>query len=404
MIKKVLILLLWLASLRGMGQDYSAFTQSIKNLYLAAAVQDTTKRAVELQKYWQVIEGAGIPLIHEDSVAFLYRGKANTVVWMGDFNGWGYDKNFKNKGRRIPGSDIWLLKCSFPKDARLDYKIFVDGSLWLLDTENPHRQWSGVGGGSPNSELRMPQWKEDPILKYRHGGAHGNVKPDLLFNSKILGYQITYSVYLPAGYEKLGKLPVLYATDGFEYMLPELGNMVTILDNLLQDKKIEPIIVVFVDHREPVNRTNNRRMEELNMNEKYLKFFADEFIPHVERKFPIHGDAAHRAIIGTSMGGLTSAFFAFRRPDLFSMAGMQSPAFWARPQIYSVCDNPNGSKIKVFITSGMINDASEGSRKMKTILQNNACVFQYHENNEGHSWGNWRNLIDDILIDFYGKQ
>ncbi len=403
MMKKIIFVVLWLGAFNGMGQDYAAFTQSIKNLYHAAALADTVKRKVEIQKHWHDLAAAGIPFMHEDSVAFLYRGKANGVVWMGDFNGWGYDKNFKNKGTRISGTDIWILKCSFPKDARLDYKIFIDGTHWLLDPENPYRQWSGVGGGSPNSELRMPLWKEDPILIHRQGGVHGTVKPDLLFTSKILGYQITYSVYLPSGYEKLGKLPVLYVTDGFEYMLPELGNMVTILDNLLADKKIEPIIAIFIDHREPVNRSNNRRMDELNMSEKYLKFFAEEFIPHIEQKFPIHSDASHRAILGTSMGGLTSAYFAFTRPDLFSMAGIQSPAFWARPQIYSVCDNP-GSKIKVSITSGVMNDASEGSRKMKAILQNNACVYHYRENNEGHSWGNWRSLIDDILIDFFGKQ
>jgi enterochelin esterase family protein len=54
------------------------------------------------------------------------------------------------------------------------------------------------------------------------------------------------------------------------------------------------------------------------------------------------------------------------------------------------------------MTSGMINDVSESTRKMQTILEGNACTYRYREVNEGHSWGNWRNLIDDILIDFFG--
>ncbi len=403
---RVLILFFLLIGFaQSFSQDYSVLEKERRTLKAALAISDSTFRKQDLDKWWNnLVAEKRIPLVAEDSAIFMYRGTANPVVWMGDFNGWGYDKNFKNKGKRFSGTDLWILKCSFPKDARIDYKLFVDGGRWILDPENPYRQWSGVGGGSPNSELRMPGWKEDPILKHHPEFAHGTVIPDLLISSKILGYQITYSVYLPVGYEKHGKLPVVYVTDGFEYMLPELGNMVTVLDNLIAEKKIEPIAAIFIDHREPVNRSNNRRMEELNMSEKYLKFFAQEFIPHVEEKFPIHRDAAHRAILGTSMGGLTAAYFAFTRPDLFSMAGIQSPAFWARPQIYSVCDNANAAKIKVSLTSGTMNDASEGSHKLKAILQKHACVYHYRENNEGHSWGNWKNQIDDVLIDLFAKQ
>ena len=299
---------------------------------------------------------------------------------------------------------MWFLKTSFPKDARLDYKIVVNNSDRILDPENPLRQWSGLGGGSPNSELRMPQWVEDPILKRVPGIPHGTLIKDILFSSRTLGYQITYNVYQPAGVEHGKKLPILYVTDGSEYLLPELGNMPTILDNLIGEKKIEPIIVVLIDHREPANRTNNRRMEELNMSAKYLNFFTNEFIPAIEKQYPVQADAAHRAIMGSSIGGLTSAYFIFSRPDLFSMAGLQSPSFWTRPQIYSLCDSTGNNKVKISMTSGVINDVSEGARKMKEILANNSCVYHYRETNEGSSWGNWRNNIDDILIDLFGKQ
>jgi hypothetical protein len=51
---------------------------------------------------------------------------------MGDFNGWGYDKNIENKGTRIGKTDVWMLKKSFPKDARLDYKIILNGNDWIV--------------------------------------------------------------------------------------------------------------------------------------------------------------------------------------------------------------------------------------------------------------------------------
>jgi enterochelin esterase family protein len=320
---------------------------------------------------------------------------------MGDFNGWGYDKAFKPKALKIPNTKFWMMKTSFPKDSRFDYKIVVDDSNWILDPANPHQQWSGVGGGSPNSELRMPNWKEDPIDVPLPNIHTGKVEKDILINSSILKYQITYSTYVPPDYKPEVTYPVIYVTDGYEYMHERMGNMITILDNLIALKKIKPIIAVFIDHREPVNRSNNRRMNELAMSERYLQFVTDELIPQVESKYLISKDPAQRAILGTSMGGLTAAYFAFSKPGLFGLAGIQSPAFWFKPEIYTYCDNPQNPPVKTFLTNGTINDTQEGAHKMKDILDKNTCQYQYKEVNQGHSWGNWRDLIDDILIYFF---
>lgn len=355
-----------------------------------------------IDSWWSTLQkGSLIPLTQEDSVLFLYRGEAKTIAWMGDFNGWGYDKEFQNQGKQIAGTDIWYLKTSFPKDARLDYKILINGTDWIVDPNNPNQQWSGVGGGSPNSELRMPEWKADPIMIPRENIARGTLEKDILFNSKTLGYQVTYSIYYPARYNQDTVYPVLYVTDGYEYLHERLGNMKVILDNLIADERIKPLVVIFIDHREPVNRSNNRRMMELAMNSRYLNFIADEFIAEIEKQHTISKARADRAILGSSMGGLTAAYFAFSRPEVFGMAGIQSPAFWFKPDIYSLCDNPENPPVKVFMTTGTIKDAEEGARKMKAILEKNTCTYQYIETNQGHSWGNFRDSIDDILLYFF---
>lgn len=370
-----------------------SFSVTIQKLYAAP------------EQTWNELKSSGsIPYAVEDSVAFLYKGNATSVTWMGDFNGWGYDKKFKNTGTRIPNSDIWILRASLPKDARLDYKIIVNGNDWILDPNNPHQQWSGVGGGSPNSELRMPGWKIDPNAIEREGIAKGKVQRDILYNSPSLGYQVMYSVYVPAGYNVNQKYPVIYVTDGYEYLHERMGNMHVVLDNLIADKKIQPVIAVFVDHREPVNRANNRRMTELAMNAKYLSFFADEFVPYIEANYPVSADPKQRAVLGTSMGGLTSAYFAFTKPGVFGMAGIQSPAFWYKTEIYQVCDSPENPPVKIYLTTGVVNDAQDGARKMRDILEKNTCAYQYSETNQGHSWGNWRDTLDDILIYFFAAK
>ena len=396
---KILLNMLFLfVSAQLLAQPYDEFQKNLKSLYSAASSPSSVEQALnDLQAKDQ------IPIRQNDSVAFVYFGKANSVDWMGDFNGWGYDKSFKNGGKKIPGSDLWVLKASFPPDARLDYKIVLDKQNWILDPLNPHHQWSGVGGGSPNSELRMPAYSDEQIQTQRQNVPHGRLDQDILYSSKLLGYQLTYSVYQPAT-AKDGKLPVVYVTDGYEYLHPQLGNMPTVLDNLIADNKIVPIIAVFIDHREPANRTNNRRMQELVMNKNYLDFFVNEFIPNIESRYPVANQAEQRAILGSSVGGLNATYFAFSRPDVFGNVGIQSPSFWTRPQIYSLCDNPDGSKLKISMTTGLINDASEGGRKMIGILENNSCTYQYREVNQGHSWGNWKYLLDDILVDFFAPK
>lgn len=399
-IKLLLILLVVCHVL--VAQDYDRFTKTIKNLQALSSIADSADRIAQTNTLWQsLVDTQSVPLAQEDSVALLYKGEASSVAWMGDFNGWGYDKKFINKGVRIQKTDIWILKASFPKDARLDYKILLNNTDWIIDPYNPNQQWSGVGGGSPNSELRMPYWKQDAITLPKPTVPSGKLEKDILFNSKSLNYQVTYSVYLPVGYDPLKKYPAIYVTDGYEYMHERMGNMLVILDNLIDQKKIQPIIAIFIDHREPVNRSNNRRMQELAMNEKYLTFFEEEFIPLIESKYSVLKDAQKRAILGTSMGGLTSAYFGFTKPGVFGMAGIQSPAFWFKPDIYKVCDNPENPPMKIFMTTGVINDAQDGARKMKEILERNTCTFEYSETNQGHSWGNWRDTIDDILVYFF---
>jgi enterochelin esterase-like enzyme len=397
MIKRILLCCCFCLSINTLiSQQRQSFTETIQKLYSLPTPD-------KYQLLEQLIQQGNVPFVHEDSVAFLYRGEAQSVRWMGDFNGWGYDKKFQNKGTRIPNSDIWILKTSFPADARLDYKVVVNDTEWILDPANPHQQWSGVGGGSPNSELRMSRWKPDPITEPIEAIFHGRVINDQLIKSNQLGYQIMYSLYLPPSYKNVSSeiYPVLYVTDGYEYMHEKMGNMVTILDNLIHLKKIRPVIVVFIDHREPVNRSNNRRMQELAMNEQYLNFVTKELIPKVEGQYPVSTRPEDRGILGTSMGGLTAAYFSFSKPEIFGLAGIQSPAFWFRPEIYTFCANPEKPPVKTFLTTGTIHDTAEGAEKMQNILDTNTCAFQYTEVHQGHSWGNWRDLIDDMLIYFF---
>ncbi len=381
------------------GQDYRSYRKVLKELGTFEN-KDSLKAQSKVERWWNQRKKAGqIPLVAGDSVTFLYRGTATSVDWAGDFNGWG-SKPFNNKGKRISNTSIWILSASFPATSRLDYKVIINGKDWILDPDNPNYQYAGVGGGTPNSELRMPGWKRDPAQEERKDVAKGALKAESIL-SKSMGYELRYLVYTPAGTPAETRLPVLYVTDGSEYLDARLGNMPLVLDNLVYRKTMR-IKVVFVDARDPANLSVNRRMQELALNENYLRFFTEELIPAVEGA-DATANSTHRGILGTSLGGLNAAYFSFKRPDLFPRCAIQSPAFWYKPEIFDLAA-ANTANIQVFMTSGTINDTSNEARQMKGIFDRQGNKCGYVEVSEGHSWGNWRNLLDDILVALYGAQ
>jgi enterochelin esterase family protein len=142
----------------------------------------------------------------------------------------------------------------------------------------------------------MPGWKPDTSSTFAAAAPAGKLIKDILFTSQVRGYLVTYSVYLPYQYDTQKKYPVLYVTDGYEYLHENIGNISITLNNFIRQKAIQPVVAELVDHREPVNRSNNKRMTELALNEKYLQFFITELLPAVETNYSVSQRPQERAI------------------------------------------------------------------------------------------------------------
>lgn len=56
----------------------------------------------------------------------------------------------------------------------------------------------------------------------------------------------------------------------------------------------------------------------------YLRFLTDELKPLIDPTYRTRADAAHTAVIGSSMGGLISCYAFVERPDVFGRAGCVS--------------------------------------------------------------------------------
>ena len=373
---------------------FSSYNEFKATINAITNITDEVEREVALISFWDSLKvNHQIPFVFGDSVAFLYISDGKLVKWAGDFSGWR-----PVSGKEIGESQVWMLEKVFPSDARLDYKVVV-GEEWILDPDNEYIQYSGWG---PNSELRMPGWvyPKETILK--EGIKRGALSDNqfITASSSSLNYKVQYKVYTPVGYENLSDLPVIYVTDGHEYSDNKLGSMLIVLDNLITEKKIVPVIAVFIDPRDPDNLSENKRGDQYTGNNKFADFVADELASTIDANYKTNPSPDARAILGTSLGGWNSAFFGATRSDKFHLIGIHSPAF--DDNVISAYKNLEKLPLKVFMSTGVVYDTQDRARAMKAVMEDKGYPLEYIEVNEGHSWGNWRALIEEPLVYFFG--
>lgn len=77
---------------------------------------------------------------------------------------------------------------------------------------------------------------------------------------------------------------------------------------------------------------------------------------------------------------------------------MQSPAF-VDNHIYEGYQAVDRLPFRVFLSTGYPWDVD--ARTLKRILEHKSYPLKYLEVPEGHSWGQWRAQLDDLLIYFF---
>ena len=225
----------------------------------------------------------------------------------------------------------------------------------------------------------------------------GNLSESQVISSQILGYDLTYRVYTPAGYDNLTNLPVIYLTDGQWYISD--GSMPQIMDKLINEEKIRPAIAIFVDNRDPQSGVN-KRSDQYGYDD-YMKFYQQELVPHIDETYHTSSNQADRAIMGLSLGGLNAVYFGAKASDTFHMLGIQSPALRSVPGIYDLYLKQDKLPLKIFLSTGTRNDTETHARRLKRTLDTKGYDFKYVEVPQGHDWNNWKPLIDDFLIYFF---
>jgi enterochelin esterase-like enzyme len=177
------------------------------------------------------------------------------------------------------------------------------------------------------------------------------------------GFKHWIQVYTPPGYSKDKKYPVLYLIHGAgqnERTWTSSGRANVILDNLIADKKIVPMIVVFPNGDASTNSGAARGGRRGGFGApgdtnavaggtnaapgaaaagrrgggggfgggmSFTAFENDllkDIIPYVESHYSVQADVQHRALAGLSMGGMQTRSIGPIHPDTFGYLGVFS--------------------------------------------------------------------------------
>ncbi len=317
---------------------------------------------------------------------------------------------------------VWEVTTAPMHPQIYGYTFAVDGQR-ELDPRNPHIRPNLI---SPTTVVEVPAPTPQPWD--RTDIPHGTVE-HVLYRSKLVTPDADDTgdrdmwVYTPPGYDPARKqpYPVLYLnhgySDGAEGWV-QAGQANLILDSLLHDGKIAPMVVVMpLGYGEMKiitagwNRVGGLIFENQQLFSKQL---LQEVIPMAEARFHIAHDRDHRAIAGLSMGGGHSIYTGLNHTDTFAYVGAFSSAVvspllqntgWQTNTNQADLDKgfhaivPNASTqrpVKLYWQSCGTEDSLIGSNRafgtwVKANIKGNV---QVRETPGMHTWMVWR---DDLI-------
>ncbi len=385
-----IVYLLFLAITMSTNMYSQSFTDFLKQV---SEEPDSSKKSQLIVNF---LSRVSIPIIEKENVHFVYYGKADTVSLPNEKTGWNPDSSIM---KRVPQTNLFYRTETLQNTARLEYKLRVDGE-WILDPLNARKASGGYG---ENSDVWMPGYQQSLWARYTPNVRRGSIDT-LWIKSTYLKRTHPVFVYSPPGKSRTKPIPVVYVTDGGEYL--SLGKMNIILDNLIDAKKIVPVIAVFIDPRTDYNDAGtSKRMQDYSASNAYLDFVEKEVSPYIEEHYPASIRPEERLIVGASMGGLIATYAVLQRPDFITNAAAQSPAYTqANSVVITLSKRASAQGRKFYIDSGTIGDTEEEASIVSKQLKKNGGHVRFTTYNEGHNWTNWRARIPVFLEYFFGRR
>ena len=373
-----------------------------------------------LQEFWDIVETKSAPLIEkidgdlENSlITIIYKidEEVENIVLMPPID---WDNLQEGKMQRLLETNLWYVTYKLKSDVRSEYGFSINDSFdndWKKKTLVHDKFNKNIvvfeGENGEKDVLRsyvvMPNAPEHFWVKERNEIAKGNLY-EHEFYSKNLSKGRKVRIYTPYGYEKANKpYGFLLLTDGNEYI--NMLSTIEVLNNLIADKKIPPIVTIFIDSTET-------RMEELKCNDSFSSIIVEELIPWARDNYNITNKASESIIGGLSLGGLTASYLGLKHSEVFGNVLSQSGSYWYAPEgckdecwtgsQYEAIDN---LPVKFYLNVGVLENKDRminTNIKLRDVLIEKGYTVDFEYFNSGHDYLSWGETLANGLISLIG--
>ncbi len=238
----------------------------------------------------------------------------------------------------------------------------------------------------------------------REGIARGKLER-VDYDSKTVGVKRWMQVYTPPGYSADKKYPVLYLLHGIggnereEWAKGGVANVV--LDNLIADQKIVPMIMVLpngnasADPGPPGGRGGGMGAGFGGWGKPFEDDLLKDIIPYIESHYSVQADREHRALAGLSMGGGQSLNFGLGNLNTFAWVGGFSSAPNTRPPAELLPD-PEQAKQQLkllFVSCGNKDGLIRISQGVHAYAKEKNVPHIYHVDDHAHDFEHWKKAL-----------
>jgi enterochelin esterase family protein len=338
--------------------------------------------------------------LHEGSRSlFLYSGRADAV----ELIHWIFGLESSLPFQRVEGrDDLWHLALELPRASRIEYKLLItrgERMELVRDPLNSRLAHDPFGANSvcATPGYEVPDWTdEDP--EARAGSLHVMT----VASTALGGARRRIRIYLPARFTTDRRYPLLVVHDGRDYL--RFAALKTVLDNLVSRLEIEPLIVALAHSPD--------RLVEYGADPRHAAFLAEELLPRLEARFPIHSEPRFRGLMGASFGAVASLHAAWARPGLWGRLLLQSGSFaftdiGPNPRgpafepvvrfVNAFRENPGQPAGRAYVSCGQYESLIYENRSLVPVLQATGMRIRYTEARDGHNWENWRDRLREGL-------
>jgi enterochelin esterase-like enzyme len=226
----------------------------------------------------------------------------------------------------------------------------------------------------------------------RDGIDHGKLET-IEYESKTVGTTRKMQVYTPPGYSQDKKYPVLYILHGIggdETEWQRFAKVDALMDNLIADKKAEPMIVVMPNGRAQKDDRASAGMQAAPAFAVFERDLLDDVIPAIAKRYSVREDREGRALAGLSMGGGQTLNFGLGHIDTFAWVGAFSSAPNTKPPAELVPDPAKAKELKLLmITCGNKDGLFRISKGVHTYLKEKGVPHLWHVDDHGHDPTHW---------------